>query len=141
MGIRWKASLSVGIEGIDEQHKELLRRAAAFLDGLEGRSRQDVGTLLSYLRTYAMGHFGEEEEAMRDSAYPGYERHKAQHDRFLRDLLTLSKEQEKRGGVGVDPLRVGEWLQDWIAEHVSRTDTEMARYFLHRLPEIKRRGH
>jgi len=137
MAIRWKTSLSVGIESLDEQHKELLRRAAGFLDGLTGRSRQDVGTLLSYLRTYAVGHFGEEEEAMRTSSYPGYERHKAQHDRFLRDLLTLSKEQEKRGGSGVDPERVGAWLSDWITEHVSRTDMEMARYFIHRAEEEK----
>ena len=130
---RWKPSLSVGIESIDEQHKELIRRAAAFLDHVEGRSRQDVGILLSYLRTYALTHFADEEDAMRETGYPGYERHKYQHDRFLADLLELSKQQEKRKGPGVPAEDVGRWIRTWIVEHVSRTDTEMARWFLHRV--------
>jgi hemerythrin len=41
MAIRWRPALAVGIETIDEQHRELLRRAAAFARGLEGRSRVD----------------------------------------------------------------------------------------------------
>ena len=127
---RWKPSLSVGIESIDEQHKELIRRAAAFLDHVEGRSRQDVGILLSYLRTYALTHFADEEDAMREAGYPGYERHKYQHDRFLSDLLELSKQQEKRRSPGVAPAELGRWIRSWILEHVSRTDTEMARFLL-----------
>jgi hemerythrin len=130
---RWKPSLSVGIEGIDEQHKELIRRAAAFVDPGEGRSRQEVGILLSYLRTYALTHFSDEEEAMRDTAYPGYARHKLQHDRFLADLLELSKQQEKRKSPGVPAEELGRWIRTWIVEHVSRTDLEMARWFLHRV--------
>jgi len=133
---RWKPSLSVGIESIDEQHKELIRRAAAFLDHVEGRSRQDVGILLSYLRTYALTHFADEEDAMREKGYPGYERHKYQHDRFLADLLDLSKRQERRRGAGVPPEDLGRWIRTWIVDHVSRTDMEMARYLLHRaLPD------
>jgi len=136
MTIRWKPSLSVGIESIDEQHKELIRRSAKFLEGVSGRSRQDVGVLLSYLRTYAVAHFGEEEEAMRAADYPGYQRHKAQHDRFLADLLALSKEQERPRGTGVPPEELGRWLREWIVGHVSRTDAEMARYFLHRATDF-----
>ncbi|HVP66385.1 MAG TPA: bacteriohemerythrin [Anaeromyxobacteraceae bacterium] len=132
MAIRWRSSMSVGIDSIDEQHKELIRRAAGFLRGLEDRSRKDVGALLSYLRTYAVAHFGEEEEAMRASEYPGYERHKFQHDRFLKDLLALSKEQERPRGGGVEPEKVGAWLESWLEEHVSRTDAEMARYLIAR---------
>jgi len=131
-GITWKESLSVGIDSIDEQHKELIRRAARFLDGLSSRSRQEVGVLFSYLRIYAVAHFGEEEEAMRAAGYPGYERHKAQHDRFLRDLLSLTEEQERRGGSGVAPREVGAFLGKWIREHLSRTDAEMARFLLQR---------
>ena len=131
-GITWKESLSVGIASIDEQHKELIRRATKFLDGLNARSRQEVGVLFSYLRIYAVAHFGEEEAAMRTAEYPGYERHKAQHDRFLSDLLGLTAEQEKRAGSGVSPEDVGVWLGNWIFEHVSRTDAEMARYLLSR---------
>ena len=130
MPIVWNPSLSVGIEAIDEQHQELFRRAGAFLDGLGHRSRQEVGILLSFLQTYALTHFGEEEEAMRETHYPGYARHKAQHDGFLRDLLHLTRDQEKRSGPGVTAVRLGEWVEDWLVAHVMETDREMARYLI-----------
>ena len=137
MAIRWTKALSVGIASIDEQHKELFRRAKAFLDGIEGRSRQDIGILLSYLRAYAVTHFGEEEEAMRTSGFPGYDRHKAQHDRFLKDLLALSREPDRRGGKGVAAGDLGTFLRKWLHEHVSVTDAEMARYLVSRgMPDL-----
>lgn len=132
MTMRWTNELSVGIPSIDEQHQELFRRARAFLDGIEGRSRQDVGILLSYLRTYAVSHFGEEEELMRVSEFPGYERHKAQHDRLVKDLVILSKEQDRRGGKGVAAKALGTFLRKWLHDHVSVTDAEMARYLVAR---------
>ncbi|HEU4384059.1 MAG TPA: hemerythrin family protein [Anaeromyxobacteraceae bacterium] len=132
MAIRWTRALSVGLADIDAQHKELFRRARAFADGLQGRSRQDVGILLSYLRAYAVTHFDEEEEAMRAALYPGLKRHKAEHDRFMRDILRMTKDQEKRRGPGVDPRALARWLEDWLVEHVSSIDKTMARFFLAR---------
>ena len=132
MKLAWTQALSVGIESIDAQHQELFRRGSDFLEGLAARSRQEVGILLGFLRSYAVTHFGEEEEAMRESHYPGYANHKAQHDRFLRDLLALSRQQEKRQGAGVPPEEMGRWVTEWLVEHVSRTDAEMARFLLSR---------
>ena len=132
MAIRWTKALSVGIADVDAQHKELFRRARAFADGLAGRSRQEVGILLSYLRAYAVTHFDDEEEAMRAAGYPGLKRHKAEHDRFMRDILRMTKDQEKRRGPGVDPRALARWLEDWLVEHVSSIDKTMARFFLAR---------
>jgi hemerythrin len=129
MAIRWTKSLSVGIVAIDDQHRELFARARAFADGLQGRSRKDVGILLGYLRTYAVVHFGEEEEAMRDARYPGYREHKKQHDRFMRDLLSLLEKQGARGS-GVPPKDLAGWVERWLVEHVSATDRKMARFLL-----------
>jgi hemerythrin len=134
--IRWNQNLSVGLVTIDEQHKELFRRAGDFLDGLSSRSRQETGILLSYLRTYALTHFGEEEEAMREAGYPGYTRHKQQHDAFLRDLMALSRDQEKRAGPGVTAERLGLWVEEWLVSHVMRTDMEMARHLLDRKRDL-----
>jgi hemerythrin len=130
MAIRWTRKLSVGIADVDAQHKELFRRARAFADGLSGRSRLEVGLLLSYLRAYAVTHFDEEEEVMRAAAYPGLKRHKAEHDRFMRDIMKLTREQERRRGAGVAPAELARWLEDWLVEHVSSTDGAMARFLL-----------
>ncbi len=131
MTLRWTKALAVGIEVIDAQHQELFRRAGEFVDGLAGRSRQDVGLLLGFLRSYAVTHFGEEEELMRTAHYPGYHVHKAQHDRFLRDLLAMSRRQEKRGAAaGVPAEDLAGWVSSWLTDPVSRVDAELAGFLL-----------
>ena len=130
--VTWTPALAVGIEEIDGQHRELFRRAELFLGSFETCSRQEIGVLLSYLRFYVVTHFGSEEAWMRDAAYPDYAAHKKQHDAFLKDLLALSSENERRGGPGLQPARVAAFLGDWLTEHVSRTDLALAQWLLAR---------
>jgi hemerythrin len=68
---------------------------------------------------------------MRDARYPGYTRHKAQHDRFIEDLLALAEEHDERGAASVAP-KLDEWLSGWLREHVARTDTELGRFLAKR---------
>ena len=130
--IKWTPDLALGIEEIDAQHQELFRRADRFVSGLKGSTRQDVGILLSYLRLYCVTHFGAEESWMRKVSYPGYEQHKAEHDRFIEHILELSREHERRGSPGLEPPRVAGWLQRWLEEHVSGTDRAFASFVLTR---------
>jgi hemerythrin len=123
----WTPSLAVGVEEIDEQHKEWFRHAAAFTNGLEHRTRQDVDALIAYLRRYSVMHFSVEESWMREFKYPQFLAHKAQHDRFLRDLEKLSAEHRARG---LDPMRVGSWLGQWMTDHVSVTDLRLAEFMV-----------
>jgi hemerythrin len=69
---------------------------------------------------------------MREAEYPEYPAHKAEHDRFVRELLRMSDEHERRGGPGLQPLRVATFVTRWLEEHVSGTDTALARYLLSR---------
>jgi hemerythrin len=130
--IEFDPVLLTGVEEIDAQHRELFERAERFLSGLSGASRRDVGILLSYLRLYAVTHFGAEEAWMLEVRYPGYVRHKAAHDGFLKDLLALSQEHERREGPGLEPVRVGAWLARWLEDHVTVTDGELARFLIAR---------
>ena len=123
----WTPSLAVGIDEIDDQHKEWFRRAGAFLDGLEHRTPQDIEQLLVYLRRYSVIHFGVEEGWMRAFHYPRFHAHKAQHERFLRDLEKLSADHKARG---LEPMRVGSWLGRWMADHVSMTDVQLAEFLM-----------
>jgi hemerythrin len=124
----WTSALAIGIEEIDAQHQELFRRADRFVRALESTDRQEIGILLSYLRMYCITHFGAEEAWMREVSYPGYAEHKGQHDRFVKDILSLSSEHEKRRGPGLEAMRVGTWISSWLKEHVTETDVAFARY-------------
>jgi hemerythrin len=122
--------LAVGIVEIDEQHQELFRRAERFVASLGTADRQEIGILLSYLRMYCVTHFGAEEAWMRDVRYEGYAEHKAEHDRFVKDILRMSDEHEKRGGPGLEAMRIGSYLSRWLQDHVTGIDAAFARFVL-----------
>ena len=132
MELEWTPALSVGNEEIDAQHQELFRRAAKLLEGLRQGEPGEVGELVEYLRRYALTHFGAEEAAMREARYAGYARHKAEHDRFLGDLVALAHDHQQKGGGAFLALRVDHWLRGWLRQHVSGTDAELARFLVRR---------
>jgi hemerythrin len=124
----WKPEYSVGIEEIDAQHQELFRRAGLFIESLRKQSRQEIGILLSFLRLHAVTHFGAEEAWMRAANSPATADHEKQHDGFIKDILALSDQHEKKNGQGIEPARVSGWLEKWLKNHVTSTDTEFARH-------------
>lgn len=128
MALRWTQALSVGVEEIDEQHRELFRRAENLLEGLRRGEPEEIGSLVDFLHAYAVTHFGAEEAHMRERRFPGYARHKAEHDAFISDLLALARERDRSGSGAFFALRVNHWLSGWLERHVSRTDAELGRF-------------
>jgi hemerythrin len=133
MGIAWTPALAIGIEDIDDQHRELFARAERFSAAVQaGASEREVGELLDFLHAYAVWHFGLEEAWMRDADFPGYLPHKSEHDRFAADLLALAKEHDRVGPSAFLALRVSAWLGRWLEAHLSGTDAEMGRFLQQR---------
>ncbi len=130
--LEWTPALSVGVAEIDAQHRELFRRAARLLEGIRSGEPEELGGLVDFLYRYAVEHFGAEEEHMRRTRFPGYARHKAEHDRFVSDLLALAREHEKKGAGAFVSLKVNHWLTQWLKEHVSGTDAELGKFLVKR---------
>ncbi len=132
MTLEWTPDLSVGLDEIDDQHRELFRRAGRLLDGLKKGEPEEIGGLIDFLYEYAVSHFGAEEDFMRRSRYPGYVRHKAEHDRFISDLLALAREHDRKGAGAFMALKVNHWLVEWLNQHVSGTDRELGKHLARR---------
>ncbi len=132
MTIQWTNALSIGIAEIDAQHEELFRRAGRLLEAMGPGASRDVRPLIDALQTFAVEHFCVEEAFMRDAHFPGYLRHKAEHDRFIEDLHALAREHEAHGPGAFASMRAAGWLSDWLREHVSGTDAEMGRFLAKR---------
>lgn len=128
MTLQWTSALSVGDEEIDSQHRELFRRAARLVEGVQKGEPEELGTLVDYLHEYAVVHFGAEESRMREASFPGYVRHKAEHDRFISDLLAIAREHDRAGPGAFMAMKVAHWLVSWLKEHVSGTDAELGRF-------------
>ncbi len=128
MPLEWTPELSVGDAVIDAQHRELFRRAARLLEGLRRGEPGEIGELVGFLREYVVEHFSTEEALMREVRYPGFARHKAEHDRFVSDLLAFAAEVERDGSGAFMSVKASHWLTEWLREHLSGTDAALGEF-------------
>lgn len=132
--MQWTEDLSVGIDSIDRQHKELFARLDRLIDAVkQGRCRLIVESTIGFLEGYAAAHFADEERYMERTSYPASPRHKAQHAAFLEQLSRL-KEALAEEGHGSYPLSVStiQMASDWILEHISLLDKELGAFLKER---------
>jgi hemerythrin len=128
MAPQWSPSLSVGVEEIDAQHRELFRRAYALVEALKAGRRAEVGGLVEWLGQYAHEHFEAEEALMREVGYPGLAAHRDRHEEFRLQLRALVSEYERKGATPLVTLNLHNWLSDWLRLHVSSADVEIGRF-------------
>ena len=88
----WHDNLSLGIQSIDDQHKDLLFRMELLARTLnpKGSNKQQFDDMLQFLHEYVDRHFKDEEQLMEKASYPGYDEHKAMHDAFIQSLDNLN---------------------------------------------------
>ena len=77
----WKNEYSVDIQSIDKQHKKLFDMINQLHDAMKsGVGAKLVPVILNSLVSYTRDHFANEENLMRQAAYPTYANHKAEHE-------------------------------------------------------------
>ena len=127
MALVWTQALAIGIEEIDEQHRELFRRVDRLLEAAAGDGGE-VAPLLAFLREYVVQHFAAEERYMADQAYPGRAAHEAEHRGFVADLVALDADFVARGVGGAVSARLNRQVADWLRGHVLVTDVALGRF-------------
>lgn len=126
--MQWTSDLSVGIEKIDEQHRELFDKINDLVAAVK-RSvcKYKIGDVIKFLEDYVVFHFGEEEKYMVQFNYPNYQAHKTQHEKFIENFNELKKELPKLEG-GKKPgsydlsVETNAVVVDWILDHIAKVD-------------------
>lgn len=130
--MQWTEDLSVGIEEIDNQHKELFRRINSLVDAIKkAECKLVIDGVIKFLEEYAIIHFTEEEGYMIRHGYPEYPQHKAQHAIYLKALADL-KEQAARprlqGGSYELSVTTNQVVVDWIIAHIAKVDKKLGEF-------------
>jgi len=121
--------LLTGDPDIDAQHRELFERVGALLDATRAhRSRDEVVRLLDFLGRYVVEHFGAEERVMQETDYERLAAHRAEHQRFVKDLGTLRRDLQTEGPSTRFVMRVNAHVTEWLREHIYRADRELGEY-------------
>jgi len=129
MGIEWTPDLAVGLDEIDEQHKELYRRIDKLMDACQqGKGKEVVADTLNFLEEYVVTHFSNEEGYMQRFGYPDYEVHKRNHAYYVNNLKEL-KDLLAEKGPGVElVVRTNVMVIEWLNNHIRKMDTKMAAF-------------
>lgn len=121
--IEWKEALRTGIEDIDLQHRELIKRIDSLDIAIyEGRGRGELVRTMEYLGTYVEEHFRAEEDLMRKIDYPDLPRHIEEHRKFEMKFNTMKKEYVTKGANSVLALELDREVVKWFEHHLLESD-------------------
>ena len=120
----WRPEFSVGISKIDEQHKKLIDMMSLLHEAVESKSElKELAAqygVLDDMADYTQYHFGTEEAYMCEHTFPGYEKHKKEHELFVERVRELRQLFHVHGkSRPVDVLR---FLKEWLRNHIMVSD-------------------
>lgn len=129
-GLEWKDEYEVGVEVIDNAHKEMFRIANRFfiLGQDENKHKWIAEEGVKFLKAYVIRHFSEEESYMLSIRYTNLPHHAEQH-RIMREVVLPRMESqlrhEKFSADAVNRfLRI---IQLWLSRHILVHDLDIGK--------------
>lgn len=127
MAVVWREHLAVGVERIDDQHKELFRRFSVLMDAINlGKGPLQVLEVFNFLDDYTDTHFKNEEKIMEEFRYPHLPLHREEHGQFCRDLEKLKCRITTEGFTQQNILLTSRTLLRWLIQHICTVDKALA---------------
>jgi hemerythrin len=129
MAIEFDDSLLTGVSDIDDQHRELFRRFNDLLSACnQGRGRDEVLRVLTFLDDYIRRHFRDEETMQQRSNFPDYPAHRAQHEDFMAKTEALGSQFRSEGATLGLLVKTNTTLMEWLVSHIRKMDRAFARH-------------
>jgi hemerythrin-like metal-binding protein len=126
--ITWSDRMSVGVERIDKQHRQLIDLLNSLhAEMMAGRGLQAVSEVLDNLIKYAKTHFATEETLFRNHGYPQSQAHKQEHDELTDKAIALQREVSS--GRATLTLPTMNFLKDWLSSHILKSDMAYRPFF------------
>ena len=119
----------VSLNSMNEVHFQEVNILNRLLEQLDNKAGFEIlSQSLDRLLGHMQEHFSGEEKLMKETQYPSFQMHKADHDKVLNQ--TRYAEMQWRNKKDEDALR--EYLEDeivlWLDQHIKAMDTPMADY-------------
>ena len=129
MAFQWNDSLSVGVDIIDNQHKGIISRVDSLLKAMsQGKGREEIGKVISFLADYVVKHFRAEEELMAKYNFEGLTSQMADHVRFMHDFSGLKNEFETNGVSPGLVIQTQQKVCNWLTNHIGNEDKKIGAF-------------
>ena len=126
---RFSPHFLVGIEQIDQEHRQLFEIAGRVYDALaisDDTANDAIHAAIAELLHYTATHFSSEEALMEAAGYPHLEAHKELHSH----LLSRARDMEMRAEIG-EPfvaVELNRFIVNWLSEHILVNDKEFGEF-------------
>ncbi len=125
----WTPSITVHVDEIDSQHKELISRANSLMKAVvSGQGKNNLVEFVTFLADYTDFHFRSEETMMRKFQYPAYNVHKNAHDYLREEVRNFLDSLAEGPAKSETVISVVEGLGDWVMNHIRKMDVEMGKF-------------
>ena len=128
--ITWHNSFSVGIQLLDDQHKDLIRIINGLYNHVVGDEKEEAAyfkKIIHDITNYVKVHFAAEEKILLATKFPGYAEHKRAHDSFI--LAVINNIQDFEAGKRLTLASFTHFLKDWVLSHIAVMDQHYYEYF------------
>ncbi len=119
----WGEKLILGIDKIDEQHKELVSLINRLHKAMKmKKASRESGEILTALAEYTVYHFKFEENLFKKSDYPGTTKHLQTHKDLVSQVIDFKSQfDDGNAALSMDLMR---FLTKWLNSHIMRTDKQ-----------------
>lgn len=129
----WKDRYCIGVDKIDQQHKELFNRVYEFLKATNEKKNweeriEKVKETITFMQDYVIYHFNDEEKLMEEINYPEVELHKKIHEDFKAGINSYV-DKFSAGDFNEETVQeFGGKIMTWLIFHVGKQDQKIGEY-------------
>ena len=123
----WKEKYVLGIEEIDNQHRNLVDLINRLFAAMQSGAGKDIlDETLTGLVDYTRRHFMTEEILMGNYDYPELDEHIVEHHKFTEEISKFQQDYQS-GNTGIS-IQLISYLRNWLDEHICETDHKYGDY-------------
>jgi hemerythrin len=130
--VEWDNKYSIGMPEIDRQHKKLMKILNDTIKHSNGNKideRKYFNKTRKKAEKYLKKHFETEEKILSRTKYEKLEEHKAEHKKFLDEIIKINEEIDKNTRE-VNLFDSTAYIKEWLLNHIKNYDKKADKYII-----------
>ncbi|MBV7272138.1 bacteriohemerythrin [Clostridium thailandense] len=124
--LNWDDSLLIGIEKIDNEHKQIFSYINNLLMEIEQKkSKEEISKTMDFIESYISNHFKNEENMIINKDKEAYKIQFQQHELYKKDIIKLRHDFEKNGAMYALADETQRIINMWCSNHIDKFDKKL----------------
>jgi len=121
----WDESFLIGIEELDQEHKQLIDDINRLHEELAGNQKSEVRKWLGEICARMQAHFALEEHVMKEHGYEFFDEHKREHEDLLENCTAYMLQYINDASTSPSSS-FEDSLKHWVLNHIVTSDKKMS---------------